>query len=148
MREIAEKLLELIENGRRAALATVIETQGSVPAPPGSKLLLCEDDVAVGTVGGGRIEHLVLDECRAVIASGETRTVRRHLAHDLGMCCGGSVVVFVEPVASTPRLVLFGADHVGKATADIAKRMEGSPARPGAATATSSRAEIKNTNVR
>lgn len=123
MRKLAEKLLELIESGERGALATVIETTGSVPAPPGSKLLLCEDDTAVGTVGGGRIEHLVLAECREVIAGGEARTVRRHLARDLGMCCGGSVVVFVEPVAGAPRLVLFGAGHVGKATAEFATRM-------------------------
>lgn len=123
MRALADRLVALLASGRRGALATVIATRGSTPARVGAKLLLDEDGGVTGTVGGGRFEHVILDECREVMAAGVARTVERHLAHDLGMCCGGAMSVFIEPVEAPPELVLFGAGHVAKATAELAARV-------------------------
>jgi xanthine dehydrogenase accessory factor len=121
VRQVAEALLELLKAGGRGALATVVRTAGSVPQPAGARLLLRPDDTTVGTVGGGAIEQAVLEALRAVRASGTPQLVARDLGYDLGMCCGGRMEVFVEPIEGAPRLLLFGAGHVARPTAALAR---------------------------
>ena len=122
MREVAEALLEVLKGGGRGALATVVRTAGSVPQPPGARLLLRPDDTTVGTVGGGAIEHAVLEALREARRSGQSQLVARDLGYDLGMCCGGRMEIFVEPVEGAPRLWLFGAGHVARPTAALARQ--------------------------
>ena len=121
VREVTEALLALVDGGGRGALATVVRSSGSTPQQPGARLLLRPDGETVGTIGGGAIELCVLEEMRACVVDGRPRVVERDLVRDLGMCCGGRMEVFVEPVEGRARLVIFGAGHVGKATAAIAK---------------------------
>jgi xanthine dehydrogenase accessory factor len=121
MRQVTEALLEVLRSGGRGALATVIRTSGSAPQVAGARLLLTRDGARVGTVGGGAIEESVLDELRSCLADGKPRVVRRDLGGDLGMCCGGRMEVFVEPIEGSPRLVVFGAGHVAKPTAAFAR---------------------------
>jgi xanthine dehydrogenase accessory factor len=121
VREVVEALLEVLAGRERGALATVVKTSGSTPQKPGARLLLRPDGRVVGTVGGGAIEQAVLDALQATRADGAARTVERDLGFDLGMCCGGRMEVFVEPIESTPRLLLVGAGHVAKPTAALAR---------------------------
>ncbi len=118
---MTEALLEVLRSGGRAALATVVRTAGSAPQQPGARLLLIDDGRALGTVGGGAIEREVLVALRTCLADGKPRLIVRDLGRDLGMCCGGRMEVFVEPAQSSPRLVIFGAGHVAKATAAMAR---------------------------
>ena len=99
---------------RRFALLTVVEARGSTPRKPGAHLLLSADGESVGTLGGGAIEHEALEQARGVLAKGGTALFRRHLAQDLGMCCGGEMSVFIEAVEPKPRLFVFGAGYIGK----------------------------------
>lgn len=121
MREIAEAILEVLNSGRRGALATVVRVSGSTPHRPGARLLLKPDGNTVGTVGGGAIERAVLDALRRVQEHGGSELLVRQLGYDLGMCCGGRMEVFVEVIEAVPRLVVFGAGHVAKATAPLAR---------------------------
>jgi xanthine dehydrogenase accessory factor len=121
VREVVEALLEVLAGRERGALATVVKTSGSTPQKAGARLLLRPDGRLVGTVGGGAIEQIVLETLRATQLDGEPRTVARDLSFDLGMCCGGRMEVFVEPIESTPRLLLVGAGHVAKPTATLAR---------------------------
>lgn len=117
-------------NGQHdAALCTVISVQGSVPRHTGSKLLVHADGSFVGTVGGGKMEALVIDEALAMLRApgdGAPRTVSYALndiaAGDPGIC-GGTVEVFIEPISAAPVLVVIGMGHVGKATAELGKWM-------------------------
>lgn len=115
-------VLEVLEGARvgPAALATVIERSGSAPQVTGAKLLLCEDGDLVGTVGGGAIEAQVLDACRATLRDGRARKIEAHLVRDLGMCCGGSMEVFVEYLQAQARLFVIGAGHVSQALVPLA----------------------------
>lgn len=122
MREVAEALLEVLKGGGRGALATVVRTAGSVPQPAGARLLLRPDDTTVGTVGGGAIEHAVLEALREARRTGQPQLVTRDLGYDLGMCCGGRMEIFVEPIEGAPRLWLFGAGHVARPTAALARQ--------------------------
>jgi xanthine dehydrogenase accessory factor len=82
--------------------------------------LLRADGTTIGTVGGGAIEHAVIDALRECVRTARPTVLVRDLGRDLGMCCGGRMEVLVEPVEAAPRLVIFGAGHVGKATAAVA----------------------------
>ena len=121
MREITEAMLEVLRSGGRGALATVVRTGGSTPQEPGARMLLRPDGSLVGTVGGGAIEQHVVAALHACARTGKGELLSRDLARDLGMCCGGRMEIFVEPVESPPRLVVFGAGHVGRAAAAIAR---------------------------
>lgn len=121
MVEVTEALLEVLRSGARGALATVIRAAGSTPQRPGARLLLRADGALIGTVGGGAIEQCVIEALRECLRDGAPRVLTRDLGRDLGMCCGGRMEVFVEPIEGAPRLVIFGAGHVAKATAAIAR---------------------------
>lgn len=123
MKEVTRAVLALLESGRRGAMATVVRTSGSAPQTPGARMLLRNDGSIVGTIGGGAIEHEVLELMRGCIDDGRPRVVRRDLLRDLGMCCGGRMEVFVERIEGKPRLIVFGAGHVGQATAAAALKI-------------------------
>lgn len=108
------------QTGGPAALATVIARSGSAPQVVSARMLLRDDGSMVGTVGGGAIEAQVLDACRACLRDGSPRVVKAHLVRDLGMCCGGTMEVFVEFLAPEARLFLLGAGHVAQAIAPVA----------------------------
>jgi xanthine dehydrogenase accessory factor len=120
MRDVTQALLEMLHAGQSGALATVTLTRGSTPQVPGARLLLQPDGSTVGTVGGGAIERRVLDALSDVKERGEPRVLACDLAKELGMCCGGSMEIFLEPVRAVPRLAIFGAGHVAQPTAALA----------------------------
>jgi len=121
MQAITEAILTLLESGRRGALATVIRVSGSTPQRPGARLLRLPDGGLVGTVGGGAVERAVIEALDACIEDGKPRVVPFDLGPDLGMCCGGRMELFVEPVEALQRLFVFGAGHVAQPTVALAR---------------------------
>jgi xanthine dehydrogenase accessory factor len=121
VREITEAVLEVLASGQRGALATVVRVRGSTPQEPGARLLLRPDGTTLGTVGGGAIELVVLEALERAKKTGQTEVVSRALGYDLGMCCGGHMELFIEPIEGAPRLWLFGAGHVARALAEVAR---------------------------
>ena len=124
--KVYKALVEAQSKGIPAVLATVIETQGSMPRHAGSKMLIYADGSIVGTVGGGAMESKVIASARDVLASGQSRTESYQLnsieAGDPGIC-GGSARIFLEPLDLSPVLLVIGGGHVGKATAELGKWM-------------------------
>lgn len=101
--------------GRRFVLLTVVEARGFTPQKPGVHMLLAAGGETAGTIGGGAIEHDCLLQAHDLLASGQqARTVRRQLTTELGMCCGGEMVVHLEVLEALPRLFVFGAGHVAR----------------------------------
>lgn len=95
---------ELARAGSGGALATVARTSGSTPVPAGTKMLVGPSGRLAGTVGGGCVEADVLAAGVEVQRLG-TPLLRTHhlnadLAGDLGLSCGGTVEIFVEPLVS------------------------------------------------
>jgi xanthine/CO dehydrogenase XdhC/CoxF family maturation factor len=90
--------------GLGVALATVVRTWGSSPRPAGSKLAVNERGEFVGSVSGGCIEGAVIAEALELIgpAGGGPRVldfgVSDEQAWEVGLACGGKVVVLVEAV--------------------------------------------------
>ena len=93
---------EWIRDGRKVALATVIEAWGSAPRPAGSHLVIDENGEFEGSVSGGCVEGAVIAEAVDVIGSGQPKTlefgVADETAWEVGLSCGGRIRVYVEPV--------------------------------------------------
>ena len=105
------------EAGEPGALVTVTAVEGHTPQVVGAKMLVRPDRGIVGTIGGGRVEHEAIERAIEAMEAGAPRVVTYRLKAELGMCCGGQMELFVEPLAIPERLVLFGAGHVGEAVA-------------------------------
>jgi xanthine dehydrogenase accessory factor len=119
--DLYTQLAALVAEGRPFVLATVIESSGSTPQKPGSKLVVLGDGSLRGTVGGGAIEHQIIQASLELLRAPEgTRVIETHLTHELGMCCGGRMKVFLEKHGAPPRLTVFGAGHVAKELAALA----------------------------
>ena len=121
--EILAEAARLQAEGRPFALVTVVRTAGSTPRKAGAKMIVRQDGSIVGTIGGGRIEVELVAEARAALADGQPRLFRRHLTHELGMCCGGEMEAFVEPLGRREVLVLIGGGHINRALAPIAVQL-------------------------
>jgi len=124
MPTIYQALAEIEKNNETAALCTVVTSQGSTPRHVGSKMLVYSDGRFIGTIGGGDMEHRVLDEAMIAMVEGQAQMIKYSMVDpsrgDVGVC-GGTVEVFVEPILPAPLVVVVGAGHVGKAVVHLAK---------------------------
>ncbi|MFB2553245.1 XdhC family protein [Ensifer soli] len=88
------------QDGRKVALATVVETWGSAPRAAGSHLVVDGDGHFHGSVSGGCVEGAVIAEAAEVIASGDARMLDFGVADEtawrVGLSCGGRIRVYVE----------------------------------------------------
>jgi xanthine/CO dehydrogenase XdhC/CoxF family maturation factor len=88
--------------GRKLALATVVETWGSAPRPVGSHLVIDSEGNFEGSVSGGCVEGAVIGEAIDVIESGKPRMLEFGVADEtawrVGLSCGGKIKVYVEQV--------------------------------------------------
>lgn len=87
--------------GRPVALARVVDLDGSGPRLPGAALAVNGDGEVAGSVSGGCIEGAVVTAALEVLASGEPRLVTFGYSDDeafaVGLTCGGTVHLFIEP---------------------------------------------------
>lgn len=114
------RLAELVASAEACALVTVVKTTGSTPRAAGARMIVRHGGVSEGTIGGGRVEQEAIAIAGEVLASGAPRFVEMKLTQELGMCCGGTVGLFIEALSVAPIFVIYGAGHVGRATAAAA----------------------------
>jgi xanthine/CO dehydrogenase XdhC/CoxF family maturation factor len=86
--------------GRKVAIATVVETWGSAPRPVGSHLVIDGEGHFHGSVSGGCVEGAVVAEAMDVIADNRPRMLEFGVADEtawrVGLSCGGRIKVYVE----------------------------------------------------
>ena len=97
--------LRALDEGRGVAIAAVTGASGSTPRHLGARMAVAADGQQWGTVGGGRIEALVVEAAKEVAGGAAPRVVRQHLVRDLAMCCGGSMEVAVTPAAPSRAVI-------------------------------------------
>jgi xanthine dehydrogenase accessory factor len=103
VREILDDIDRWRAAGRRVALARVVIVEGSGPRDAGAAMAVSEDGEVAGSVSGGCVEGAVVAEALDVLTSGQPRLVSFGYSDDeafaVGLTCGGTVHLFVEPLA-------------------------------------------------
>jgi xanthine dehydrogenase accessory factor len=102
--DVLESALDWIAEGRRVAVATVVDTWGSSPRPRGSQLVVRDDGLFLGSVSGGCVEGQVVEAAQTAMGDRRHRLlefgVSNEDAWEVGLACGGTVRIYVEPVSS------------------------------------------------
>ena len=97
--------------GSDVGRAVVVRTFGSAPRPEGANLLYATDGRIAGSVSGGCVEGAAAEEIERARATGHARVIRYGIsdeeAWDVGLACGGTIDVLVEP--TTPTIVVEAA---------------------------------------
>jgi len=123
--DLYEEIVRLRKDGRRGAVATIVNVRGSIPSFKTAKMLVRDDGSIIGTIGGGCVEAEVWQAAREVMESEKPRTLTFDLnqdpKYDTGLVCGGTLEIFVEPILPPADLYIFGAGHVAASLYRVAR---------------------------
>lgn len=105
MREVIPDIDRWLEQGETVALATVIQTWGSSPRAAGAKMAVTPSGGMSGSVSGGCVEGATFEEGLAALRQNRARLIHFGVADEtaweVGLACGGSLDVFVQPLERT-----------------------------------------------
>ena len=100
MEDILKSAVDFLDAGEHVALASLVESGGSIPMSERAKMLVRQDGSALGTIGGGCLEAEIVSTCSEVLADGRQRTTRYTMtekqAGESGLNCGGTVRIYSE----------------------------------------------------
>ncbi len=101
MKEILTQLDNWRAEGRKVAIARVVNVEGSGPRDPGAAMAVSSDGDVIGSVSGGCVEAAVVTEALDILATGARRMVSFGYSDDeafaVGLTCGGTIHLFIEP---------------------------------------------------
>src|ERR1700761_7584201 len=99
---VLDSAADWLDQGQKVALAPVVETWGSSPRPVGSQMAIAADGRFQGSVSGGCVEGAVVEAGRETMQDGKPRLLSFGVtdgeAWAVGLACGGTVRIFVEPM--------------------------------------------------
>lgn len=125
--DLYSKAAELAARDEPFALATIIHVQGSSSAPRGSKALIdSSGKLLTGWIGGGCAESAVRSEALNAIETGSPRTITLDMSDEqlgIGMPCGGTMDVFIEPVLPQPELLVVGHGRIAETLSALGHMM-------------------------
>lgn len=103
MKELFETARKSMEEKQDLVFVTTISSSGSSPRGAGSKMLVLENGTSYGTIGGGNVEYVSIQHAREVLKQKQSCTrgfaLRPNQVADLGMICGGDVVIFFQYIS-------------------------------------------------
>ncbi len=100
MYEVLDTVDQWLSDGKKVAVATLIETERSAPRDPGAVLAVSDKMEVAGSVSGGCVEPAVIERAMEVIESGVPERITHGITDEeacaVGLTCGGTVHLFVE----------------------------------------------------
>ncbi len=115
---------KLISSGKKVAMAMNTSAQGSSPGKEGDIMVVMPDGSIIGTIGGGKVESLVIEMALECLKDDKNREYEYALTKDdVGSICGGKVHGYIQVLKPIPRLIIFGAGHLGKCIYEIGKNL-------------------------
>lgn len=118
---------------RACILASIIKTEGSAPRGPGTHMVINETGDFAGSLGGGPVEHIVLQHAKEIFRKREAETLCFSLKGDkwqvtkqyeIESACGGYQEVLMEPVLPELEVVIFGGGHIARYIAKLCGAMD------------------------
>lgn len=128
----AERIAHFLDSAGPAVLVRLAEVRGSAPREAGAWMLIAPGRTH-GTIGGGQLEYIAIDEARRLLRDGKADArLDIPLGPEIGQCCGGRVVLSLRRLdaegraaliaeteaAALPMVLIFGAGHTGRALAE------------------------------
>lgn len=102
MENAFKNVSKLLQEGHKGVLARIIRQVGSSPRAIGTKCIVLEDGSIKGSIGGGLLEHQVMERAKEILKEGKSSIIHFELTGDelakSDMLCGGIVDVYLEPV--------------------------------------------------
>jgi xanthine dehydrogenase accessory factor len=103
VKEVLDDIERWRADGRQVAIARVVGIEGSGPRDPGATMIVNDRGEVAGSVSGGCVEGAVVTEALAVLAGEKPRGIVTFGYSDdeafaVGLTCGGTVHLFVEPL--------------------------------------------------
>ena len=102
MKDILDDVDTWQKSEEPVVVATVVRTAGSTPRPKGAKMAMTPSGKIAGSVSGGCLEAAVYEEAMEVLETGRPKLVHYgisdEMAWDVGLSCGGTVDIFIEPL--------------------------------------------------
>jgi xanthine dehydrogenase accessory factor len=102
VKEIMNDLDRWRAQGKRVAIARVVDIEGSGPRLPGAAMAVADDGEVAGSVSGGCVEGAVVGEALDILTTGDRRLVTFGYSDDeafaVGLTCGGTIHLFIEPL--------------------------------------------------
>ena len=128
-------LIAFLDRNDHVAQVVLTRVRGSSPRNAGAEMFVAPGET-LGTIGGGQLEYMMIDEARALLARGEDHAIKDvPLGPEIGQCCGGRVEVDIRrmdqtardqaivdaqrEVVALPHVYIMGAGHVGRALAGL-----------------------------
>lgn len=123
---ILKEVYNQVKNGYKVAFATITKTIGSTPGKMGATIAVFQNGNVLGTVGGGMIEHNIINKCIECLKRGEDYNFEYTLNDkgNLGMQCGGTAFGYIKIFKPKPKLIIIGAGHIGLSLFKIAKNLD------------------------
>jgi len=122
--ELFHKMVELLNSGKPVALCILMEKKGSGPRSIGAKMIVYNDGETMGTIGGGELERIIVQEALKAIKEGKSKEITLSLGSgegiETGLICGGTIKIFIDIINPKPRLIIIGSGNIAKPLAEIA----------------------------
>ena len=124
--QILRAICESLAKGKKAALVTITDIKGSTPRKKGSLMAVWEDGTIEGSIGGGSIEHSVIEKSLECIKQELDKELEFELNDegDLHMQCGGEATLYVKIFKPRPKMLIIGAGHIGIELYKLAKLLD------------------------
>lgn len=124
--KILLKIYESLNRGESVAMAVVNQEIGSAPRRKGSIMAIWQDGRILGSIGGGKVEYVVIDKAKHCIEQREDCNFEYKLNEQgtLGMQCGGEVKGFIKVFYPRNKLIIAGAGHIGEKLNKMAKILD------------------------
>jgi xanthine dehydrogenase accessory factor len=126
MRDVLLNLMTVWRAGGTVGVGTVVRTYSSAPRLPGASMVVEPDGTVSGSVSGGCVEGAVYELATEVTETGVPVLQRYGVSDDdafaVGLTCGGTIDIFVEPVSQNtfPELADLADDMVNHRPAAVA----------------------------
>lgn len=122
--KVLKSIIYGLENGKRMGLVTLTSSNGSTPRKNGSLMSVDENGNIVGSIGGGKIECVVIESAVKCIKCGQGKKFAYNLSENgVKMSCGGAVEGYIKIFEPKPNLIILGGGHISQSICKITDNM-------------------------